>query len=101
MFKKIFLIWLVVVSNFQRFFAASEGENCVTNACGGTIETTSCQIQSPGFPNSFESSLNCSWIIKAPHPSQRISFRFIELDLDADNSLCLHNNVTIYDGNNV
>ena len=83
------------------FCAEDGGKSCVMNACGGVIENSpSCQVQSPGYPSSFQSSLNCTWLIKAPQPSHKILFEFIELDLDETNSLCEQNSVTLRDGAN-
>jgi len=82
-------------------FSASGENPCVTNACGGIIKSTTCQIQSPGFPRGFDEALNCYWLIHAPKLSHKLSFHFLDLDLNASDSLCGDNNVTVYDGPNV
>ena len=82
----------------KKLFLGNGTGSCLSSACGGTYENfTSCDIQSPGYPSSYSSNLNCTWLIKAPHPNQIISVEFLQLNLNEVNSACRMNNVTFYD----
>lgn len=41
---------------------------------------------------------NCSWIIVAPSPDDRISLTFTYMDLTMNDELCEHNYVEVLDG---
>ena len=80
------------------FFTATGEERCVSSVCGGNyLNATSCEIQSPGYPSSYESNMNCSWYIEASHPDQKISVEFDRLNLNEDNSRCQSNKISFYD----
>ncbi|KAM4688769.1 uncharacterized protein O3C94_006904 isoform 2-T2 [Discoglossus pictus] len=36
------------------------------DSCGGVVKGNTGQFQSPGFPQSYESDMNCTWILEAP-----------------------------------
>ena len=49
--------------------------------CGGSIEGTSGEISSPGYPNSFAHRHLCTWVITAPQ-GRAVTITFEDFDLE-------------------
>ena len=54
--------------------------------CGGSIEGTSGEISSPGYPNSFAHRHMCNWVITAPQ-GRAVTITFEDFDLEQPVSL--------------
>ncbi|KAM4705056.1 uncharacterized protein WCC33_009902 [Rhinophrynus dorsalis] len=68
--------------------------NCDT--CGGILKDHTGQFQSPGFPQSYQSDMNCTWIIEAPL-GYYIILDFLSLVLEEHRN-CQYDHVLVYDG---
>lgn len=65
--------------------------------CGGLFQATNKPqiITSPRFPELYPKNIYCNYSIKAKE-GQSVSVKFLNFDLEATNSLCNFDNVTIY-----
>uniref|UniRef100_A0A8C5PK69 Uncharacterized protein n=1 Tax=Leptobrachium leishanense TaxID=445787 RepID=A0A8C5PK69_9ANUR len=66
------------------------------DTCGGVLHEQRGRFQSPGFPQSYASIMNCTWAIDAP-PGHYITLDFISLVLEEHRN-CLYDYVLVFDG---
>ncbi|XP_068906568.1 cubilin-like isoform X2 [Tenebrio molitor] len=66
-----------------------------TYKCGGIITSETGSIKSPGYPNKYSKSMECSWLIQLPK-DQTILLTFDALDLGND---CEKSYLDIFNGN--
>ncbi|XP_040209436.1 uncharacterized protein LOC120940562 isoform X2 [Rana temporaria] len=64
--------------------------------CGGLLRGVSGQFNSPGFPQSYEKDMNCSWVIEAPL-GHTVILEFLSLAIEAHRK-CEYDYVIVYDG---
>ncbi|XP_072267995.1 uncharacterized protein [Pyxicephalus adspersus] len=64
--------------------------------CGGLLRGISGQFHSPGFPQSYEKDMNCTWVIEAPL-GHNIILEFLSLVIEAHRK-CEYDYVLVYDG---
>lgn len=50
---------------------------------------------SPGWPNQYEPSLECTWIIRSPDSTVEFNMLFMDIE---DHSMCLYDSLVIRDG---
>uniref|UniRef100_A0A8C4RW21 Uncharacterized LOC114653453 n=1 Tax=Erpetoichthys calabaricus TaxID=27687 RepID=A0A8C4RW21_ERPCA len=74
----------------------SSSSHMLQDACGGVLSGTEGEFQSPGFPQSYLSDMECTWTIEAPLGSF-ITLTFHSFVLE-DHKSCEYDYVTIYDG---
>ncbi|XP_070174673.1 low-density lipoprotein receptor-related protein 4-like isoform X2 [Littorina saxatilis] len=69
--------------------------------CGRTFTALTGKIQSPNFPNNYDSNLNCTYVITAPVGS-RITVNFSHMDFETSviNTGCPYDYIEIRDGDN-
>uniref|UniRef100_A0A8C8BEW9 Cubilin n=1 Tax=Otus sunia TaxID=257818 RepID=A0A8C8BEW9_9STRI len=75
-----------------RGFNASWQEN--PGGCGGIFQATSGEIHSPNYPQPYNNSTDCSWIIQVDY-SHRVLLNFTDFDIENHHS-CNYDNV--FDG---
>uniref|UniRef100_A0A8C0FEB1 Cubilin n=1 Tax=Bubo bubo TaxID=30461 RepID=A0A8C0FEB1_BUBBB len=73
-------------------FNASWQEN--PGGCGGIFQATSGEIHSPNYPQPYNNSTDCSWIIQVDY-SHRVLLNFTDFDIENHHS-CNYDNV--FDG---
>ncbi|XP_053569055.1 uncharacterized protein LOC128659456 [Bombina bombina] len=66
------------------------------DTCGGVFKGNAAQFQSPGFPQSYPSDMNCTWVIEAP-VGYYIILMFRSLVLEEHRN-CQYDYVLVYDG---
>lgn len=55
-------------------------------------------LTSPGYPNGFDSKLNCEWIFSTT-PENHIAIALLDLDLgDTQHDFCFADRITVYEG---
>ncbi|KAM9308265.1 uncharacterized protein PAF06_012447 [Gastrophryne carolinensis] len=65
-------------------------------ACGGLLKGLSGQFESPGFPQSYDKDMNCTWVIEAPSGYYLI-LEFVSIVLEGHRN-CEYDYVLLYDG---
>ena len=53
-----------------------------SNECQNGLDMTKKIIQSPNYPNSYDSNLSCNWLISVPHGSY-ITLKFLQFDVSS------------------
>lgn len=72
----------------------------IENGCGGVLTGESGSIESPDYPNSYFSNLNCEWQIRVSEGST-ISLHIATLDIEVPaNGRCLFDYIELFDGDN-
>ncbi|XP_064472120.1 cubilin-like [Ornithodoros turicata] len=67
----------------------------VGRACGGTLEATEGDFQTPGFPAPMPVRTNCRWVLNAP-TGRRITVSFLEGDIsNCDSTLTLTDGILV------
>lgn len=51
--------------------------------CGGVLKGSSGRFATPGFPNKYQSSTSCTWLIQSP-PGSSINLRFTSFNIEPD-----------------
>ncbi|XP_017555843.2 cubilin [Pygocentrus nattereri] len=66
-------------------------------ACGGSLmpEDTPRFLFSPGWPNEYEPSLECSWVIRSPDSTVELNLLYMDIEGEAT---CLYDSLVIRDG---
>ncbi|ESO10115.1 hypothetical protein HELRODRAFT_167974 [Helobdella robusta] len=63
--------------------------------CGGTVNVDEPgELASPGWPNTYDSNLNCRWILKSSFLDAKISIVFTHVDLE--NEPCVHDFIRVH-----
>ena len=62
------------------FFASIHYSPLPSKECVAGLNMTKKTIQSPNYPNSYNNSLDCKWLISVPHGSY-ITLEFLQLDV--------------------
>uniref|UniRef100_A0A8C1U5C8 Neuropilin n=1 Tax=Cyprinus carpio TaxID=7962 RepID=A0A8C1U5C8_CYPCA len=66
--------------------------------CGGKITITSSgYVTSPGYPSGYLANQQCSWLIQAPDPQQKILINF-NPHFDLESRECKYDFVQVFDG---
>uniref|UniRef100_A0A8C1HS32 Neuropilin n=1 Tax=Cyprinus carpio carpio TaxID=630221 RepID=A0A8C1HS32_CYPCA len=66
--------------------------------CGGKIAITSSgYVTSPGYPSGYLANQQCSWLIQAPDPQQKILINF-NPHFDLESRECKYDFVQVFDG---
>uniref|UniRef100_A0A673JP49 Neuropilin n=1 Tax=Sinocyclocheilus rhinocerous TaxID=307959 RepID=A0A673JP49_9TELE len=66
--------------------------------CGGKITITSAgYVTSPGYPSGYPVNQQCSWLIQAPDPQQKILINF-NPHFDLESRECKYDFVQVFDG---
>ncbi|XP_059357374.1 neuropilin-1a-like isoform X2 [Carassius carassius] len=66
--------------------------------CGGKIPITSAgYVTSPGYPSGYLGNQQCSWLIQAPDPQQKILINF-NPHFDLEGRECKYDFVQVFDG---
>ncbi|XP_073703987.1 neuropilin-1a-like [Garra rufa] len=66
--------------------------------CGGKITITSAgYVTSPGYPTGYPVNQQCSWLIQAPDPQQKILINF-NPHFDLESRECKYDFVQVFDG---
>ncbi|XP_062843411.1 neuropilin 1b isoform X2 [Trichomycterus rosablanca] len=87
------LLWLIGV-----VFSAVADLAQIDSSCGSNITITSAgYVTSPGYPSAYPLSQQCTWLIRAPDPSQRILINF-NPHFDLETRECKYDFVEVYDG---
>jgi cubilin len=72
-----------------------------TSSCSGitlTANSTVNFLTSPSYPNQYPSDVYCQWHIYSGSPSSLIMLELRKLDVEGNQSNCIHDYVKIYDG---
>ncbi|CAG5136882.1 unnamed protein product [Candidula unifasciata] len=64
--------------------------------CGGAFSGPEGGVTSPGYPNPYQHTIQCVWVITVARGSS-VQLSFTDLDLEASSS-CSHDYLTIRDG---
>lgn len=73
----------------------TETNNDRCNSSTIVLGNDTVRITSPGYPFGYDTSLNCSWIVKTDDPSTRVAFAVGVVDLEEAHN-CLADHLTIY-----
>ncbi|XP_069476642.1 uncharacterized protein [Ambystoma mexicanum] len=65
------------------------------DTCGGVLRGKAGQFQSPGFPLSYQSDMDCTWVIESP-VGHRVVLDFLQLALE-EHRTCQYDYVLVYD----
>uniref|UniRef100_A0A8C2ILF8 Neuropilin n=1 Tax=Cyprinus carpio TaxID=7962 RepID=A0A8C2ILF8_CYPCA len=70
----------------------------ICSPCGGKITITSSgYVTSPGYPSGYLANQQCSWLIQAPDPQQKILINF-NPHFDLESRECKYDFVQVFDG---
>ncbi|XP_072859051.2 neuropilin-1 isoform X1 [Pogona vitticeps] len=76
------------------------GRALKSDKCGENIKIVEPgYLTSPGYPNSYNPSQKCEWLIQAPQPYQRIMINF-NPHFDLEDRECKYDYVEVIDGDN-
>uniref|UniRef100_A0A8C2AN85 Neuropilin n=1 Tax=Cyprinus carpio TaxID=7962 RepID=A0A8C2AN85_CYPCA len=71
---------------------------CLCVPCGGKITISSAgYVTSPGYPSAYPVNQQCSWLIQAPDPEQKILINF-NPHFDLESRECKYDFVQVFDG---
>uniref|UniRef100_W5MZE1 Tumor necrosis factor, alpha-induced protein 6 n=1 Tax=Lepisosteus oculatus TaxID=7918 RepID=W5MZE1_LEPOC len=65
-------------------------------SCGGVLQGDKGEFQSPGFPQSYPSNMDCTWEVTAP-PGHLILLAFHSMALE-EHKGCQYDFITVFDG---
>ena len=68
------------VDEYYGFSASIHYSPLPSKECENGLDITKKTIQSPNYPDSYNSNLSCKWLISVPHGSY-ITLRFLQLDV--------------------
>ena len=69
-----------VVDEMEGFSSFIHYSPLPSKECEAGLDMTKKTIQSPNFPDSYDSNLSCKWLISVPHGSH-ITLKFLQLDV--------------------
>jgi len=53
-------------------------KSCIINTCGGTFTNfRGCEFQTPHYPHDYLSNQNCTWVIEAPNPNDKLHIKVL------------------------
>lgn len=78
------------------FVLHENGHDCKEGSCTYHITSSSGEIESPNWPDSYPSKKDCAWLLTAT-PGHRITLSFVEFEIEPHQE-CAYDHIAIYDG---
>ena len=93
------VVWMLVVSLCENVRGSNvDGVKKGNTKCGGVFAGKQFVIESPGYPNTYEPNLECSFVLKGDACPTDFNFQFLDFDLE-DSIDCSSDRLEIRDGN--